>query len=749
MKMICLKRFVYLMLGMAPVFSGYSLPADDSGDLARYVNPFIGTAEGRPGKKSMDNPYTNPGAVLPWGMMSISPFNIYDTVRTDERRPSPYIYGKKYISGFTHVNMSGTGCNELGICCLMPSVGNFDPRHTCHSEYSGEQASPGYYSVMLDRYGIKAEVTATLRTAISRYTFPKGRSNIILNAGLGLSPQKGAFIRRISDTEAEGFKMLGGICGMTSIHIIYFYVKLSKSPVRCGVWLNGQLYEDYRREVAGNDAGAVFTFDTDSNETVCVKLGVSYVSMENARSNVETEMPEFDFEGTRANARQTWNRALSRIGVEGGTEDDRVKFYTALYHLLIHPNVFNDANGEYQKFGSTEKGRIGDYSRYTLFSLWDTYRNVHPFYALVYPAEASAMVKSLLDIGDENGFLPRWDLAGLETAAMVGDPSLPVIADTWLRGVRDFDIHRAWQAMRHNATVPEKDNYMRPGMEGWLAYGYIPEDVSKMGLRGVWGSVSTALEYCIADWNLAQLAGHLRKEDDYRLFHERAMLYKNSFDASTGFMRPRYMDGHWKTPFNPESRHHEAGFTEGNTWNYTFMVPHDIPGLMKLMGGPRKFVARLEECFEKEYFDITNEPDLAYPYLFNYVKGEEWRTQRQVRRIVNENFGNRIDGLPGNDDCGTMSAWLLYAMMGFYPACPGDMNYQLASPVFDRVTIHLDPVFYPGKQFVIEAENAGKDNCYIRKMELNGKPYKLYTLPHRQVINGGTLKYVLGAGRLK
>jgi predicted alpha-1,2-mannosidase len=227
------------------------------------------------------------------------------------------------------------------------------------------------------------------------------------------------------------------------------------------------------------------------------------------------------------------------------------------------------------------------------------------------------------------------------------------------------------------------------------------------------------------------------------------MLYKNSFDTSIGFMRPRYMDGHWMTPFNPENRHHEDGFTEGNTWNYTFMVPHDIPGLMKLMGGPRRFIARLEECFEKEYFDITNEPDLAYPYLFNYVRGEEWRTQRQVRRIVNENCGNSTDGLPGNDDCGTMSAWLLYAMMGFYPACPGDMNYQLAGPVFDRVTIHLDPAFYPGKQFVIEAENAGKDNCYIRRMELNGKPYRSCTLPHQQVVNGGTLKYVLGAGRGK
>jgi predicted alpha-1,2-mannosidase len=741
------KRTVSLIFFMLYTVYLYSQPASDSGDLTRYVNPFIGTAERKVERGGPDNAYTNPGAVLPWGLISVSPFNLYDGTGEWEQRPSPYIHGKKYISGFTHVNMSGTGCGELGTFCLMPTTGGFDPRHTDYSEYSGEKASPGYYSVLLDKYHVKAEMTTTLRTAISRYTFPEGRSNIVLNLGLGLTPQKGAFIKRISDTEVEGFKMLGGICGMTSIHIVYFYAKLSKSPVKCGVWLDGRLYEDYQREVAGNDVGAVFTFDTGKDEAIYVKLGVSYVSAENARGNADTEMPGFDFDATHKTARQTWNRELSKIIVEGGTQDDRVKFYTALYHLLIHPNLYNDANGEYQKFGSVEKGKIRDYNRYTLFSLWDTYRNVHPFYALVYPREASDMVKSLLDISDENGFLPRWDMAGLETTAMVGDPALPVIVDTWFRGMRDFDINRAYEAMRHNAVTPEKDNYMRPGMEGWLKYGYIPEDVSKMGLRGVWGSVSTALEYCIADWNLAQLAKYLKKEDDYRLFYNRAMLYKNNYDPSTGFMRPKFMDGQWMTPFHTEDRHHEEGFTEGNTWNYTFMVPYDIPGLMKLMGGPKKFISKLEACFEKGFFDITNEPDLAYPYLFNYVKGEEWRTQKHVRHIVNENFRNSVNGLPGNDDCGTMSAWLMYSMMGFYPACPGDMNYQLAAPVFSKITVTLDPAWYPGGTFVIEAENTGKENSYVRKMELNGKKHASYTIHHQDMVKGGTLKFTLSATR--
>jgi predicted alpha-1,2-mannosidase len=737
------KKTVCITLFMLYTVYAYSQPAGASDDLARYVNPFIGTAEGMPGKNTTDNAYTNPGAVLPWGLMSVSPFNLYDGSGQWEQRPSPYIYGKPYISGFTHVNMSGIGCGELAVCCLMPTTGDFIPGVIDCSEYSGETASPGYYAVQLDKYGVKAELTATLRTAVSKFTFPAGKSNIILNMGLGLSSQKGACIRRISGTEIEGFKMLGGICGMPSIHIVYFYAKLSKSPVQCGIWLNGRFYENYLREVAGNDVGACFTFDTKKDETIYVKLGVSYVSAENARLNVEMEIPGFDFDGIRQTARQAWNKELSKIIVEGGTDDDHIKFYTAMYHTLIHPNIFNDANGDYQQFGSSEKAKIKGHDRYTLFSLWDTYRNVHPFLSLVFPKQASDMVKTLVEISDENGFLPRWDLAGLETGAMVGDPCLPVIADTWFRGIRDFDINRAYQAMRHNAVTPEKDNYMRPGMEGWLAYGYIPEDVSRMGLRGVWGSVSTSLEYCIADWNLAQVAKFLGKEDDYQMFYDRAMLYKNNFDATTGFMRPRNMDGHWYEPFDLSAKSHQTGFTEGTTWNYTFMVPHDIPGLMKWMGGPEKFISKLDKCFTKGFFDITNEPDLAYPYLFNYVKGEEWRAQKQLRKIVNEDFRNAINGLPGNDDCGTMSAWLMFSMMGFYPACPGDMNYQLASPVFDKITIHLDPSYYPGGQFIIETENAGKENCYIKKMIFNGNPHKSYTLNHQQMVKGGTLKYIL------
>jgi predicted alpha-1,2-mannosidase len=490
--------------------------------------------------------------------------------------------------------------------------------------------------------------------------------------------------------------------------------------------------------VAGDDAGAVFSFDTQKDEIIEIVLGVSYISAENARLNVEAEMPVFAFDETRNTAKAAWNKALSRILVEGGTEEEKMKFYTAMYHTLIHPNIYNDANGEYQLPGLSAKGKISNYQRYTLFSLWDTYRTVHPFYALVFPRQASDMVKSMLDIADESGFLPRWIYGAQETGAMVGDPALPVIADTWLRGVRDFDIQRAYKAMKHNALTIGKENHVRAGMDAMLKYGYIPEDEN---INGVWGSVSTALEFCIADYNLALIAKTLGYENDYLLFYERAMLYRNSFDPNAGFMHPRNADGNWFTPFSTDSYTHEQGFTEGNTWNYTFMVPHDIPGLIKLMGGKRRFVAKLEECFEKGYFDVTNEPDIAYPYLFNYIKGEEWRTQKHVREIVNNNFGIGDDGLPGNDDCGTMSTWLMFSMMGFYPTCPGDMTYQLAAPVFDKITIHLDTDYYTGKTFVIETENARKENCYIKSMLLNGKPHKQFNIRHEDITKGGRLHF--------
>ena len=427
--------------------------------------------------------------------------------------------------------------------------------------------------------------------------------------------------------------------------------------------------------MAGNDIGAYFTFDTEENEIILVKVGVSFVSVENARGNLEEEQPAFDFDGTRSASLKKWNNELSKIRVEGGTNDDKIMFYTALYHMLLHPNIFNDAKGEYPavqsneivKTNSNEILKINSFDYYTSFSLWDTYRNVHPFLSLVYPQKQLDMVKTMLSMYKENGWLPKIEYGGMETYLMVGDPAIPVIADTYLRGIKDFDVNPAYEAMKHNATVGEANNPIRPGSDNLLKYGYIPE--GEKNIRSVWGSVSTAQEYCIADWNLAQMAKTLGKEDDYKLFYNRSMLYKNYFDPKTNFIRPKLVDGSWFKPFNPSkdggSLRSQPGFVEGNSLHFTFFVPHDIPGLIKLMGGTKKFTEKLAVCFDSSYFNMGNEPDMAYPYLFNYVKGEEWRTQKYVREMIYKNFGNSPDCLPGNDDCGTTSACLLFAMMDF------------------------------------------------------------------------------------
>lgn len=713
-------------------------------DLTDFVNPFIGTS---------NEGYTNPGAVMPWGT-SLSPLNTYDTLRNRWSMPSPYIYGRKNISGFSHLNLSGTGCPELGTFSLMPTTGNLQLKAERYwSEYSDEIASPGYYAVKLNKYNIRVELTTTKRTGISRYTFPKGKSNILVNLGISLTERKGGAIRRVSDIEVEGFKSVGGNCGGSTAQTVYFVARLSKKPLSCGIWNEGKIFPGFQREMAGNDIGAYFTFDTEENEKIIVKVGISYVSTDNARANLEAEQPAFDFDSTRKASLDAWENELSKIRVEGGTNNDKIMFYTALYHMLLHPNVFNDVNGEYPALQSNEKLttesdkilKTNDFNYYTTFSLWDTYRSVHPFLSLVYPDKQLDMVKTMLAMYEKSGWLPKLVFGGMETYIMVGDPAIPVIADSYLRGIRGFDIDLAYDAMKHNATVAETNNPIRPGFDNLLRYGYIPE--GEKNKRGVWGSVSTAQEYCIADWNLAQIARALGRENDYKLFFDRSMLYKNYFDPKTNFLRPRLSDGSWYEPFNPsadgKSLHSQAGFVEGNSWHYTFFVPHDIPGLIKLMGGAKKFTEKLVVCFDSSYFNMSNEPDMAYPYLFNYVKGEEWRTQKYVREMIYKNFHNSPDGLPGNDDCGTTSACLLFAMMGFYPACPGDMDFQIASPLFDKITIALDPLFYPGKEFIIEAQNAGKENCYIKSMELNGKPYKKYTLNHQDIVKGGRLSFSL------
>lgn len=712
-------------------------------DYAGLVNPFIGSA---------NEGYTNPGAVFPGGL-SVAPLNIYDTVK-GWKKPSPYIFGNKNLSGFVHAALSGTGCPELGVFALMPTAGElYTAPGNYWSAYTEESASPGYYGVRLSRYDVHAEVSTTVRSSISRYTFPAGKSNILFNLGLSVTERKGGSLRRVSDTEIEGYKSIGGMCGSTSAQTIYFVAKVNKKPFISGVWNDTMMLDNFSREMAGNDIGAYFSFNTKEGEDIFIKVGISYVSIDNARENLAHEQPGFDFDNTKKAAADAWNALLSKIQVEGGTKDDRIIFYTALYHVLIHPNIISDVNKQFPVLqNERDSGKINftniqkaDFNYYSTFSIWDTYRNVHPLLCLVYPDKQSDIIKTLLAMYSYTGWLPKIEYGGMDIYAMVGDPASIVIADTYMRGIKDFDINLAYEAMKKNATTKEANNPLRPGYDNLLAYGFIPQDIPNK--RWVWGPVSTTLEYCLADWNIAQIAKKLGKNDDYELLTKRSMLYKNYFDSSTQFVRPRLANGSWYKPFDPSPEGgtyaSQAGFVEGNSWHYTFFVPHDINGVIGLMGGSKNFTQKLQTCFDNKYFILSNEPDMAYPYLFNYVKGEEWRTQKQVRSSIYENFKNAPDGLPGNDDCGTTSAYLLFSMMGLYPDCPGNANFQLAAPVFDKVTLMLDSSFYPGKKFVIESQNAGRNNCYIKTMQLNGKPYKKFTLNQEDITSGGKLEFVL------
>ena len=468
-------------------------------------------------------------------------------------------------------------------------------------------------------------------------------------------------------------------------------------------------------------------------------MGVSFVSAENARLNLEAEQQGRSFDDIRAAARRTWNDDLGRIRVEGGTEAQKKVFYTGLYHALIHPNVLSDVNGEYPAMESAEI-RTTEGNRYTVFSLWDTYRNVSTLMTLLYPEKQLDIIRTMIDMYKESGWLPKWELYGRETLTMEGDPSIPYIVDAYMRGLRDYDIETAYEGMRKGATTPGEFNLLRPDNNDYMSKGYVP-------LREQYdNSVSHALEYYIADWNLSLLADALGKKEDAKLFRERAMGYKHYYCKEFGTLRPILPDGTFYSPFDPkqgENFEPSPGFHEGNAWNYTFYVPHDIKGLAKLMGGQKKFVDKLQMVFDKGYYDMANEPDIAYPYLFSYFKGEAWRTQKLVRELLGKYYHNAPNGLPGNDDTGTMSTWAIFSMMGFYPACPGDLDYVVTSPTFNKVTIRLDEKFYPKGELVIESARKTPEDIYIKEVTAGGKKLKGYTISQDELVNAGTLRFTL------
>ncbi len=717
-----------------------------------YVDPFIGTG---------GHGHTFPGAVVPFGMVQLSP----DTGVEGWDWCSGYHYSDNSIMGFSHTHLSGTGAADYGEVRVMPIAGdlkivpgskdNPDMGYRSRFNHEKEVARPGYYSVLLEDYNILAELTTSSRVGFHRYTFPKTDDAYIifdLYTRIGDMAEE-AWVNIVGDSEIVGSITGGHFCGAKDPQTIYFVAKFSKPFEEFGTWKTFRINKGRREEKMINKSdpfiGAYVRYSTEEKEEILIKVAISYTGVEGARKNLE-EIPDWDFDRVKNNTQEAWNKELSRIEVEGDNKE-KIKFYTALYHSFIHPNLFSDIDGTY--IGTDDKLYLSDYEHYTVFSLWDTFRSLHPLFVLVQPQRNLDMIKSLLDIYSQSGWLPRWHKGNRETNCMIGTHSDAVIADALVKDLKDFDLEKAYSAVYKNAMTESKDfNQGRKGITEYKKLGYVPGDRFDQ-------SVSRTLEYAYDDFCIAQMAKILGKEDDYHLFISRSQNYKNLYDPGLGFMRPKNSRGKWISfkisffndfdPTDATSPH----YTEGNAWQWTFFAPQDPYGLINLLGGETEFVEKLNEFFITEASikgppDVTgligqyahgNEPSHHIAYLYGYAR-MPWKTQEIVRRILDTLYGTNVDGLCGNEDCGQMSAWYVFSSLGIYPFCPGTPLYILASPIWRKAAIHLPN----GKDLVIEARNASKGNIYVQEVYWNGEPLNRMWLWHSEIMNGGILIFNMG-----
>lgn len=735
-----------------------------------YVNPFIG---------STNFGATTPGAYVPRGMVQVSPFNVIgegNEINKDERWNSTVYWGdNSFLTGFTHVHLIGGGCPDLGIINAMPTAGKMTPYHQEYgTTYSNENAKPGAYNVHLNKHNIDVETTASKRVGFSRYTFSKGQGNILINLGLGLTNEAGSTVKIVSDQEVEGAVSAGTLCynNPENVYPVYFVAKVSKPAKNKGIWkesksLSGpegnwmahydkklRIFEEYKRMAIGDSLGVYFSYDVEEGEQIELRVGVSFVSIENARLNLEQESNNLTFDQAVENANKGWNDILDIVEVEGGSEEEKAVFYSSLYRTMTHPNIQNDSNGEYVAKGTdeiltVEKGR----DEYTIFSLWDTYRTLHPLMSLLYPKQQSDMVNSMMDSYTSGGWLPKWEIHSQETFTMVGDPAVIVLSDTYFKGIQDFDTDKALEAMEKHFYT--ENNPIRKGNKYYLNTGWVPLDAERKELfadqkngdnQKVWACLSTSLEYNIADASISKFASKFGKEKLAKDTYQNSLGYKNYYDPATGVLRPKYANDAWVTPFSPRSGEgfeHVPGFAEGSAWHYTFMVPHDIKGMIKLNGGKKAFIEKLEMIFEEGLYEPDNEPDIGYPYLFTHVKGQEWKTQKYINEILTKGFTNTKDGIPGNDDSGTMAAWAVFSMMGMYPEVPSEPIYTLTTPTFEKITIQLDDQYYSGKELLITAPRNNGDEVYIKNIYWNDKKLNSYFITHEELAKGGHLHFEL------
>lgn len=744
------------------VLSNITLPQQR---LIDFVNPMIGTD---------DMGHTYPGATVPFGMVQLSPetdtipYSLGQGYNKDVYRYcAGYQYKDSSIVGFSHTHFSGTGHSDLGDFLIMPTTGelklNPGTKHNPDSGYRSrfnhqtEKSSPGYYSVFLNDYNIKAELTASERVGFHNYTFSDSSSaNIILDMLSGIYNYDGkviwSSIRVENDTLVTGFRQTRG---WARTKYIYFAMIFSK-PIKNYGYKNDEkiIYNGFYRkwneqenfpEMAGAKVRAYFNFDMNKDESLQIKFALSGVSTSGALNNLLTEIPHWNFDKTKSDAEDLWEKELSKIEI---TADDNQKiiFYTALYHSFLSPTLYMDVDSTYRGIDQNIH-KANDFANYSTFSLWDTYRALHPLFTIIQQQRTNDIINSMLQHQQQSvhKILPVWSHHANENWCMIGYHAVPVIVDAFMKGISNYDVNNALDACNLSASYNKYD-----GIGEYLKYGYVPLDLNS-------NSASKTLEYAYDDWTIFKMAETLGRNPLASIYKNRAKSFENIFDENIKFIRPKNSDGSWFSPFDPLSTEGQ-GFIEGNSWNYSLYIPHDVKQLIRLYGGNNNFIGHLDSLFtfglDESHFqhseDISaagimgnyvhgNEPSHHVAYLYNYA-GAPWKTQERVHQIVKRFYRNTNDGLCGNDDCGQMSAWYVFSAMGFYPVCPGTNEYVIGSPVLTEALIHLEN----GNIFKIKSENLNDKNIYIQSMLLNGEKYDKLFLRHEEIINGGEFIFIMG-----
>ena len=720
-------------LGMSACVSNQ--PTHPSLDYTQSVNPFIGT-------DFTGNTY--PGAQAPFGMVQLSP----DNGLPGWDRISGYFYPDSTIAGFSHTHLSGTGAGDLYDLIFMPVTLPYKENPQgglgIYSLFShnDEEASAGYYRVKLQDYNINVELTATPRCGVQRYTFPKAESMVILNLKKAMNWDftMDSKIEVVDSCNIRGYRFSEGWARGQKV---YFATRFSR-PFKKMEITDADI--KLRGEQVGTSNIARFYFDTEEGDQVVVTTAISGVSMEGAQNNLRTEAPHNDFDKYLAEAKDAWNKQLSTIEVVGGNADDRVNFYTALYHSMIAPTIYSDVDGKY--YGPDKQvHQANGWTNYSTFSLWDTFRAAHPLFTYTEPARVNDMVKSFIAFFEQNGRLPVWNFWGSETDMMIGYHSVPVIVDAYLKGIGDFDAEKALEACIATANI---DEYR--GIGSYKKNGYIPYNVTDKYNSENW-SLSRTLEYAFDDFCIAEMAKKMGKTELANEFYKRSQNYRNVYNPATNFMQPIDDKGVFQPNFNPDE--YTAHICESNAWHYFWSVQHDIKGLIALSGGQDKFAAKLDSMFtyipagneELPIFSTGmigqyahgNEPSHHVIYLYNKVR-QPWKAQKYAAEVMHKLYFNAPAGLCGNEDCGQMSAWYVFSAMGFYPVNPVSGEYEIGTPLFPEMRLNLKN----GKTFTVLAPNVSRENIYIQSVKVNGKPYDKSYITHQQIMDGATIEFVMG-----